>query len=350
MLVDRGLQTTATQGTGDLVLIAPDTGLRPLTAASDGAVIFYQILTTGLAWEIGIGTVHIGPPATLSRDTVIASSIGSARLNLPAGVHSVFSVLPAAHSIYRDAAGTPRSGADVLALAARQIATSAGLAGGGDLTADRSLSLDFAALGSRAATAAGDEVIILTAGGDHIRVPASAVIAGLALASRSVTAAGLATGGGDLTADRTITVPAATNAQAIAGTATTVAMTPAATAAALTAGDRLGACWTSPEIAITNGADDSYSHGLGVVPRLVAMQLVCVTAAHGYSVGDVINLSGGHMARGSGESSGTAVVTSATTIRLIQAAAGPVVTFISAGGGVVDISKSAFRIVLRAWA
>jgi hypothetical protein len=56
--------------------------------------------------------------------------------------------------------------------------------------------------------------------------------AGNVSGSRLVSAAGLATGGGDLTADRTITVTAATNAQAKLGTSTAVAMTPAAELAA----------------------------------------------------------------------------------------------------------------------
>jgi hypothetical protein len=49
----------------------------------------------------------------------------------------------------------------------------------------------------------------------------------------TVTGAGLATGGGALTANEVITVTASTNAQAITGTDTTTAMTPASTAAAL---------------------------------------------------------------------------------------------------------------------
>lgn len=51
--------------------------------------------------------------------------------------------------------------------------------------------------------------------------------------TRSVNAAGLATGGGDLTADRTITVPAATQVQAEAGTDNATAMTPLRTAQAI---------------------------------------------------------------------------------------------------------------------
>ncbi|WP_052361955.1 hypothetical protein [Geminisphaera colitermitum] len=53
--------------------------------------------------------------------------------------------------------------------------------------------------------------------------------------ARTITAAGLATGGGDLTANRTITVAAATDPQAIAGTASNVAMTPASTRTAIDA-------------------------------------------------------------------------------------------------------------------
>ncbi|PJN95698.1 hypothetical protein CNY89_06965, partial [Amaricoccus sp. HAR-UPW-R2A-40] len=49
---------------------------------------------------------------------------------------------------------------------------------------------------------------------------------GRALASRTVSAGGLATGGGDLTANRTITVPVATQAEAQAGTENAKAMTP----------------------------------------------------------------------------------------------------------------------------
>lgn len=51
--------------------------------------------------------------------------------------------------------------------------------------------------------------------------------------SRSVTGAGLATGGGALTTDRTITVPAATQAQAEAGTDNATAMTPLRTSQAI---------------------------------------------------------------------------------------------------------------------
>ena len=54
-----------------------------------------------------------------------------------------------------------------------------------------------------------------------------------ALAGRSVSAGGLATGGGDLSEDRTITVPIASKAQAETGTNNATAMTPLRTAEAI---------------------------------------------------------------------------------------------------------------------
>lgn len=56
-----------------------------------------------------------------------------------------------------------------------------------------------------------------------------------ALFGRTISGGGLATGGGDLSANRTITVTASTDAQAVTGTATNVAMTPAGDKAALDA-------------------------------------------------------------------------------------------------------------------
>lgn len=56
-----------------------------------------------------------------------------------------------------------------------------------------------------------------------------------ALNTRTISAGGLATGGGDLSANRTITVTAASQAEAEAGSATTVVMTPQRTAQAITA-------------------------------------------------------------------------------------------------------------------
>lgn len=58
---------------------------------------------------------------------------------------------------------------------------------------------------------------------------------GAAAAAQTISAAGLATGGGDLSEDRTITVPVASEAEAQAGTDNAAAMTPLRTAQAIAA-------------------------------------------------------------------------------------------------------------------
>jgi hypothetical protein len=63
----------------------------------------------------------------------------------------------------------------------------------------------------------------------------TAALAAKVADTRSISAAGLATGGGNLSADRTITVTAASQAEAEAGTATNVAMTPERVAQAIAA-------------------------------------------------------------------------------------------------------------------
>ncbi|WP_372022001.1 hypothetical protein P7L70_02190 (plasmid) [Tistrella mobilis] len=349
MLVDRGYQTTTTEGTGPLQLLPPPTGLAALSARGDGPV-FYEILAPedGI-WEIGQGIVTGNQ---LERVTVLSNSNGTTGLiNLPAGEKLVFSVLPASRAVYVDDSGAlAADGVTPPPPRTREINTVAGLAGGGDLSTDRTLALDFAGVTARTATASGDEVVVVTPSGDHFRVPVTAVIAGLALASRSITGSGLASGGGDLSANRIINVPAATSAQAIAGTSTTVAMTPAATAAVLSDSGRPGKSWTSPDITLTNGGDDSFSHGLGSIPRLITLQLVCIADAHGYSVGDVINLTGSHLDLGSGETTGIAVSCSTTSLRVIQCNAGPLIVIVSGSGNYGNISKSSFRLRVHAWA
>lgn len=97
---------------------------------------------------------------------------------------------------------------------------------------------DYEARISRSAGANGKFQIIQTGTGD-IEINGGGAFTrdgdGVVLDTRSVSAAGLASGGGDLSDDRTITVTAATQAQAEAGTANTVAMTPLRTKQAIAA-------------------------------------------------------------------------------------------------------------------
>jgi hypothetical protein len=87
-----------------------------------------------------------------------------------------------------------------------------------------------------------------------------------ALATRTITAGGLATGGGDMSANRTITVPIATQAQAEAGTDNATAMTPLRAAQAIAA-------------AIAAGTAQAGSAILSAISALAANGLIVRTGA-----------------------------------------------------------------------
>jgi hypothetical protein len=104
--------------------------------------------------------------------------------------------------------------ADALAaLRAREILGAGLVSGGGDLTANRTLTVEAATAVEASAGAIANKAL----------TPAS--LSGLL--GRKVTGAGLVTGGGDLRADRTLTVAAATVAEALAGLLDDKALTPA---------------------------------------------------------------------------------------------------------------------------
>ena len=86
-----------------------------------------------------------------------------------------------------------------------------------------------------------------------------------ALKTTTVTGAGLATGGGDLSANRTITVPIATQAEAEAGTADDKAMTPLSTAQAIAelAAPALGAGQTLQDMTAVRAGNTAYQNTTG---------------------------------------------------------------------------------------
>lgn len=115
---------------------------------------------------------------------------------------------------------------------------------------------------------------------------AVADVTGAVAETRSIEAAGLATGGGNLAANRTITVTKSTNAQAVAGVDDTTAMTPVRVKESVREFSEFTKSYTSAEQAITLSGGLTLSHGLGVKPKLMVGILVCKTAQGGYSVGD----------------------------------------------------------------
>jgi hypothetical protein len=95
VLLDRVRETTTTTGSGTLTLDGAVTGFQGFSALGNGNTTYYTIQGT-TQWEVGIGTFTAG---TLSRDTVISSSAGGAKLTLTDGTKDVFVTLPAEKTI-----------------------------------------------------------------------------------------------------------------------------------------------------------------------------------------------------------------------------------------------------------
>jgi hypothetical protein len=94
-IADRVKQTTTTTGTGAVALTGSCVGYQDFaTAFADGTTVYYG-LTDGTNWEVGVGTFTAGSPGALSRDTVLSSSAGGAKVNFGTGTKEVFVTVPA---------------------------------------------------------------------------------------------------------------------------------------------------------------------------------------------------------------------------------------------------------------
>ena len=89
-LADRVRETTQTTGTGTYSLDGAATGFRTFVAGiGNGNTTVYTVVL-GANWETSIGTVTSGAPATLTRQSVRASSNSNNAVNWGAGVKDIF--------------------------------------------------------------------------------------------------------------------------------------------------------------------------------------------------------------------------------------------------------------------
>ncbi|WP_051361126.1 hypothetical protein [Desulfuromonas sp. TF] len=90
--VDRVKETTNTTGTGAFTLAGAVTAFRSFASAlSTGDIVPYVIeAANGSDWETGFGTFTAGPPDTLARTIVTASSNGGSAIDLAAGTHEIY--------------------------------------------------------------------------------------------------------------------------------------------------------------------------------------------------------------------------------------------------------------------
>lgn len=105
VLADRVLETTTTAGSGTITLAGAKTGYQSFSAIGNGNSTYYTIaLQNGAEWEVGIGT-YTASGTTLSRDTVLSSSAGGAKVTFSAGTKDVFVDYPAEKALYPNESG-----------------------------------------------------------------------------------------------------------------------------------------------------------------------------------------------------------------------------------------------------
>ena len=106
---DRVKETSTTTGTGDITLAGVPAGQGNVTFNSGigvGNTTYYCIFQQGSSsFEIGLGT--LSGSTTLERTTVINNSSGNTSKISFSGTLDVFVTMPAAKTVYLDAAGTP---------------------------------------------------------------------------------------------------------------------------------------------------------------------------------------------------------------------------------------------------
>lgn len=122
-IADRVRETSTTEGTGTITLAGAVLGYQSFaTRYPYGNEEVYYGIVAGAQWEVGIGTYSSGSPSTntLTRDTVLDSSTGGAKIDFAAGTKDVFVTIPAYavgrahvltdtgtnHNIGRDEAGS----------------------------------------------------------------------------------------------------------------------------------------------------------------------------------------------------------------------------------------------------
>jgi len=99
VLANRVQETTTTTGTGTITLAGAVAGFQSFSVIGNANTTYYTI-TSGNAWEVGIGTYSTSG-TTLARTTILSSSAGGAAITL-AGTSTVFSSYPAEKVISSD--------------------------------------------------------------------------------------------------------------------------------------------------------------------------------------------------------------------------------------------------------
>jgi hypothetical protein len=99
---DRVKQITTTTGTGTVTLSGTVAGFQSFSVIGNGNTTYYAIVDPiNGTWEVGLGT-YTASGTTLSRDTVLESSSGGAKVDFAAGTKDVFVTYPAEKAVMVD--------------------------------------------------------------------------------------------------------------------------------------------------------------------------------------------------------------------------------------------------------
>jgi len=104
VVYDRVQETTTTTGTGTITLAGAVSGFQSFAVVGNGNTTFYCI-TSGTAWEVGIGT-YTSSGTTLARTTVLSNSLGTTANISLTGTSTVFCTYPASKSVNQDTTNT----------------------------------------------------------------------------------------------------------------------------------------------------------------------------------------------------------------------------------------------------
>jgi hypothetical protein len=104
VVYNRVQETTTTTGTGTITLAGAVSGYQSFAVVGNGNTTYYTI-TSGTAWEVGIGT-YTSSGTTLSRTTVLSNSLGTTANISLTGTSNVWVDYPAEKSVYQDSLNT----------------------------------------------------------------------------------------------------------------------------------------------------------------------------------------------------------------------------------------------------
>lgn len=107
--------------------------------------------------------------------------------------------------------------------------------------------------------------------------------------------------------------------------------------------------FVSTQRTITTAGALNIAHGLGAIPKLVTIELVCITDEAGYTAGDIVPI--GIMATPAGTERNLAIVTTATSLNVRFATSTSVFVALDfSTGNSVNLTNANWRVVFRAYA